>query len=444
MPKAYDTLKAFVDAPNFYEVDSGPLESLWLQAANERLTEQRQRIPVLGKLADDLGIDAINSFDDLVPLLFAHSTYKSYPETFVAKGRWANMNQWLDTLSSQRVDVDVDGVTDQDDWVERLRAAGHVVFVSSGTTGKNSFLPGTTADSEFSLKALVHSFGAKRGITPRQDRPVFILGPKYGPHRAALHFRTVAEAYGRPDARYFLTDEPLRMSDMSRMAQLRKKIAAGTAMPSEIASLEQETAARQKDMDQRLDDLIEELLAHRKEPMVIGGFWAQYWTIVERARARGISPGEFHPDTIITGGGGTKGAALPDDYERQILDFFGISPENVQSGYGMSELSAACSEVGGRYRPPPWVIPLLLDDAGEKVLDIGGGAVEGRFAFFDTAIDGRWGGVVTGDRITIDPTTANFSVVPGTIQRYSATAGGDDKLTCAGTVDAYVRGAISS
>ncbi len=78
-------------------------------------------------------------------------------------------------------------------------------------------------------------------------------------------------------------------------------------------------------MAQRLDQLIDELLEHRHEPMIIGGFWAQYWMIVERARARGIGEGEFHPETVITGGGGTKGANLPDDYEAQILGFFGLT-----------------------------------------------------------------------------------------------------------------------
>jgi hypothetical protein len=445
MTTAYQQLMDLVKVPAFYELGRAELEPLWLQAANERLAQQRQRIPVLGRHVDQLGIDVIRSFDDLVPLLFAHSTYKSYPEAFIAKGRWRQMNRWLDTVSSQRVlDIDTAGVADQDEWVRRLDAAGHVVLVSSGTSGKNSFLPATRHDSEFSLRALVAAFGEQRGIEPAQDRAVFILGPKYGPHRSALHFRAVAEAFGRPDARFFLTEEPVSASALSQAADLKRRMVAGTAMPSEIAETEQQAATSHKEMAERLDALIDELLAHRREPMIIGGFWAQYWAIVERARSRGVRPGEFHPETIITGGGGTKGAVLPDDYEVQILEFFGIPRGNVQSGYGMSELSSASSEVGGRYRPAPWVIPLLLDDAGEKLVPLEGDMVEGRFAFFDTALDGRWGGVITGDHVTADLMTANLSVVPGSIERYSVLDGGDDRLTCAGTVDAYVRGVMST
>jgi hypothetical protein len=337
----------------------------------------------------------------------------------------------------------VEDVADQDAWIERLHAAGQIVLVSSGTTGKNSFLPATREDSTFSLQALLAAFGEQRGITPNQDRAVFVLGPKYGPHRSALHFRAIAEAFGRPDAQFFLTERPVRVSEASRAGDLRRRMVAGTALPSELAQLEAETTANQQEMAQRLDDLIDELLAHRREPMIIGGFWAQYWTIVQRARDRGIRPGEFHPDTIITGGGGTKGADLPPDYEAQILEFFGISPDNVQSGYGMSELSTALTEIGGRYRPAPWIIPLLLDDSGETLVPLEGDRAEGRFAFLDLAIDGRWGGVVTGDRVEVDLTTPNLSIIPGSIIRYTASNGGDDKLTCAGTVDAYVRGAMS-
>jgi hypothetical protein len=445
MTTAYEQLTGLVADSTCYEIPRAELEALWFRAASERLAQQRERIPVLGRLAEEQGIDEIRSYDDLVPLLFAHSTYKSYPESLVAKGQWPLMNRWLDTVSSMRLtEVDVTGVTDQEGWVERLDDAGCVILVSSGTTGKSSFLPATRADSDFSLRALISSFGEQRGIRPNQDRAVFVLGPKSGPHRSALHFRAIAEAFGRPDARFFLTDEPLRVSDLRRAADLRRRMVAGTALPSEISDLERRTAANQELMAERLDALIDELLAHRAEPMVVGGFWAQYWTIVERARARGIQPGEFHPETIITGGGGTKGADLPPDHETQILEFFGIPRANVQSGYGMSELSSAASEVDGRYRPPPWVIPLVLDDTGEKLLPLDGAAVEGRFAFFDVALDGRWGGVVTGDRITADLTTPNLSVVPGSIVRYSATAGGDDRLTCAGTIDAYVRGAMGT
>ena len=49
---------------------------------------------------------------------------------------------------------------------------------------------------------------------------------------------------------------------------------------------------------------------------------------------------------------------------------------------------------------------------------------------------------MTGDRVTMDFSTPSPSVVVDSISRYSATEGGDDKLTCAGTIDTYVRGVL--
>ncbi len=71
------------------------------------------------------------------------------------------------------------------------------------------------------------------------------------------------------------------------------------------------------------------------------------------------------------------------------------------------------------------------------------GEIEGRAAFFDLALDGRWGGVITGDKISLDlgPCACGNAgpIIRDNIVRY-ADLEGDDKIGCAGTVDAYVRG----
>jgi hypothetical protein len=59
------------------------------------------------------------------------------------------------------------------------------------------------------------------------------------------------------------------------------------------------------------------------------------------------------------------------------------------------------------------------------------------------SLDGRWGGVISGDRISIDyrPCACGNKgpSIRDNIVRY-ADLEGDDKIGCAGTVDAYVRG----
>ena len=61
MTTASEQLLGYADDPAFHEVPRAELEPLWLAAANERLAEQRERIPVLARLGDDLGITEFDS-----------------------------------------------------------------------------------------------------------------------------------------------------------------------------------------------------------------------------------------------------------------------------------------------------------------------------------------------------------------------------------------------
>ena len=62
---------------------------------------------------------------------------------------------------------------------------------------------------------------------------------------------------------------------------------------------------------------------------------------------------------------------------------------------------------------------------------------------FDLSLDGRWGGVISGDKVSIDFSPcacgAKGPSIRDNVVRY-ADLEGDDKIGCAGTIDAYVRG----
>jgi hypothetical protein len=68
-----------------------------------------------------------------------------------------------------------------------------------------------------------------------------------------------------------------------------------------------------------------------------------------------------------------------------------------------------------------------------------------RAGFFDLSLDGRWGGVISGDRVDVDFSLCECGhhgpAIAQDIVRYADLAGGD-KITCAGTIDAYVRGEV--
>src|SRR5260370_31223915 len=120
-----------------FDITEEERRPLHIAAAQESFEEKRQAIPVLDKRAKDTGIDAIRSLDDMVPLLFSHTNYKSYPASFLTQGRWKQLLQWLSMISTPSYyDVDVEGITDVDEFLARLWAKGYFVTTSSRTRGK--------------------------------------------------------------------------------------------------------------------------------------------------------------------------------------------------------------------------------------------------------------------------------------------------------------------
>jgi hypothetical protein len=160
----------------------------------------------------------------------------------------------------------------------------------------------------------------------------------------------------------------------------------------------------------------------------------------------GYSAKDFHPDNCIYVGGGLKRALLPPDYQQFVHETFNIPPNRNFQNYSMQELNSGMPrcQKGGRYHVPPWMVPFVLDKEGDAMLPHTAGEIEGRAAFFDLALDGRWNGVITGDRISLDldpcECGAKSPSIRDNIVRYADLGGGDDKIGCAGTVDAYVRG----
>jgi hypothetical protein len=104
-----------------------------------------------------------------------------------------------------------------------------------------------------------------------------------------------------------------------------------------------------------------------------------------------------------------------------------------------------------RYHCPPGLIMLLLDQPGELLIapPVGtAGVVEGRFAFLDLLYEGRWGGLISGDKVQVDFSERclcgrHGPTILDNIVRYTQVTGGDDHIGCAGTIDAYVRGAMT-
>jgi hypothetical protein len=403
---------------------------------------------LLDKRATDAGIDSIRSFADLVPLLFAHTVYKSYPASFVENGRWDRLLHWLNTLSVPgTARVDLTDVNNVDDWIGRLWNVGRRVLATSGTSGKCSFLNQTDRDFALKKRHFRYTVGWPF-VRADGDHIFFWLGPIKGPNSAVEAAQIGAENWGRAGEVHALSHEPLKIAEVSRIAVLRRKMATGEASPGEIAQLEAETKDGMRRQHAALIGLIDKILDHRKEPIYLSGMWAQHMMLISRARERGIQDGEFNPQTVVFAGGGVKGIALPPDYQEQVRRFFGAV---VRPGaYGMTELMNLMPRCeAGHYHRPPALIMLVLDRTGERLLthaDATDGLAEGRFGFLDLGFEGRWGGLISGDKVTFDFATRCACGRPGPTLRDNITrwaqAGEDDHIGCAGTIDSYIRGAV--
>lgn len=448
MDPASQTLIEMSRGDDPFRYSSAELAPLHLEAAAAAVAERLEQVPILRRRATEAGVGRITCKSDLVPLLFPHTTYKSYPAAFVAKKRWKDLARWLTTLScADLTTVDFDGVRDEDEWVERLRANGHHVLATSGTTGKCSFLRHSAEDLARKVGTFERLLGWPFARADR-TRGFFWLGPHVGVNSACDAANIGARLWSTEQDSHFLTDERLRLTDISRMAAMRRAMADGTVTPGEVAAFERDQQAHSDGVNQHIDAFVDMLLERRHDKLVLSGTWGQHLLIMQRARSRGIPEGDFNPETIVSAGGGIKNVPLPRDYKEQVAAFYG---DVIRTGmYGMTEtfqLMPRCEQL--RYHIPPGLLPLVLDSTGETLYnteDAVGGIVEGRFAFVDFSITGRWSGTITSDRVQLDTGPQCPCGRPGpsildTITRYATD---DDSIGCAGTIDSYIRGALEA
>jgi hypothetical protein len=447
MGEAVDRLLAYQQTDRCYTVPYEEVRDLQIAAMNEKLQEQGERIRLVRFRAEEAGIGAIRSLDDIVPLLLPHTAYKSYPENFLIDEKWDKLTKWLGTVSAYPVDdTDLTDIADVDDWVARLEAAGHPVSCSSGTTGKSAMLITSDADLDFTAWDSVVACAWGTGIAPAQDRRVFSLAPVAAVPRNIRIMEKLHLAFGKPGSELFRYPvPPITVGSITRMIALRKAIADGTAKPNELAEYESVGAMREKALDDAIGIAIEALIEARHEKLFIIGLWGNLHKVAVAMRERGFTAKDFHPENMMYVGGGLKREQLPPDYREFVRETFDIEPQRNFQLYGMQELGSVkvrCYE-GGRYHLPPWMVCLPLNKDADALLPVGEGEVQCRGGFFDLSMDGRWGGVITGDRIEVDfrPCACGAATpsIRDSIVRY-ADLEGDDKIGCAGTIDAYVRG----
>jgi len=447
MGDAADKLLSHMETHSGYDLPYEEISDLQIKAINERLQERIDKIKIVSMRARDCGVSEVSSLEDAVPLLLPHTAYKSYPESFLLNRKWDKLTKWLGSVSTYpTTNTNLDNITGVDEWIDRLQEAGHFVSCSSGTTGKSAMMNMTARDIEFGQKDLVNAVCWGAGIkNDRSWRMVSSAPVAQVPKNTAMGL-SLFNAFARTDvAPISFPVPPITVGSLTDMVVMRKKIADGTARPDEIAGFERVSTERQNVMDKALDACVEALIAARNEKLLFMGYWGGHYALAKAVRDRGLDGKDFSPENAIFVSGGLKRAQLPDDYREFVYETFNVRPKHTFMSYGMQEIQTnmpRCQE-GGRYHIPAWLVCLPLTENGDELLPIGKESLQGRAAFFDLSLDGRWGGIISGDRIEVDYSLcvcgAKSPSISDNIVRY-ADLSGDDKIGCAGTVDSYVRG----
>lgn len=437
-----------------HSIERPELEELQRQAMRVRFAEHYRSIEILRKLADRLGISALDDFDDIVPLMFSHTAFKSYPAALIDKKRFDLLTRWLDKLTSYDLSgVDTAGCAGIDDWIDRLDEQTPLeVITSSGTTGTISILPKDKQGAEEGMVlwkiCLFQTFGqepTEAELNPSVDVvwPNFASG-KLGHLRIA---NMIKRGFTGGDETRFhaLYPDAIDTDLMFLASKMRAAASRGeldrleidpalAARKDEFIAMQARQAADMEAFFTRLSDQL-----RGKRVFMLGTYHLMY-DIAKAGLQRGVR-NVFAPDSAILTGGGMKGIALPDDFMDVIKEFLGV--DRIQVGYGFSESSTfhwGCSQ--GRYHVAPWVIPFVLDpDTSEPLPRTG--VQTGRAAVYDILLRAHWGGVISGDEVTINwdlrcPCGQTSVAFEPDIIRYSEKQGvDDDRITCAATQEVH-------
>jgi hypothetical protein len=437
-----------------HSIDRDELESLQRQAMAIRFQQHYQSIEMLRKLADRLGVTELHKFNAVVPLFFSHTAFKSYPAALIDKKRFDLMTKWLDKLTSYDLsDVDTTGCTGIDDWIDRLDEQTPLeVITSSGTTGTISILPKDKRGARDGMTlwkiCLFQTFG-KEPTEPELNPVVDVVWPNFANGKLG-HLRIanmIKRGFtGGDETRFHALYPGAVDTDLMFLAsKMRAAASRGELDRLEVdpvlAARKDEFIAMQarqaQDMDVFFTRLTEQLRGKR---VFMTSAFHQMYDIARAGLDRGVR-NVFAPDSAILTGGGMKGVVLPDDFLEVIKEFLGV--DRIQVGYGFSESSTfhwGCSE--GRYHVAPWVIPFVLDPETSEPLPRTG-VQTGRAAVYDILLRAHWGGVISGDEVTINwdlqcPCGRASVAFESDIMRYSEKQGvEDDRITCAATHEVH-------
>lgn len=432
---------------DLYAIPREEREKLQLDAVRYNFGIMRNRIPALQKLADRQGLERIDKIEDVLPVCFDHRVLKNYPIQIIENRDFPKLTRWLDKMTAHDLTkMDLGGLTTIEDWLARLEAYGMLVTYSSGTTGKLSFVP-RSRDEFGPWRA--HFFNVNRacsGVDFNLTKlPTFFPGYRGG-FQTMLKMMSLfnVEMAGGPEHYYTLYDTHIPADLMALSGRLQaaedkgevERLGLDRALITQRQTMLEQAKRRDRDLETWFSKLLKDFKGQRVK---IGGTFADLYRVAKAGLDKGMKC-EFAPGSVMMGGGGMKGYKdAPADWEDHVKYFFGVGRLGNQYGFSECIGNAPLCEAG-YFHFLPYSVPLLMDADGKAMPREG--VQKGRLVLVDPIPTSYWGGFVSGDEVTMHwdescdcgwggPRAAK------TIRRFAESEGGDDKITCAGSQQAY-------
>lgn len=453
--------KAFASDPpeyfhnSFTEMHSlSPAErdELQLAALQYRFSDLRDAVPTLKKIADKQNIHRLDVLEDVLPLLFDHTMFKSYPVSFLDDNRFDLLTRWLGKLTRHDLSgLDASECKGITDWMLLLEALTPIKIAhSAGTSGTMSFIP--ISSDEWTVFGKMNTLGYFQKYGDRAPKELKVPGihavfPGYrsgGNGFLRQNDGTVQYITGSEERLYTLYPGFQDSDVLYLAARIRAAKAKGLLdeikIPPNLQAKQKAFEATQAGSPRRLDAFFDSISRDLADKRI---FLLAPWSILYDMAVAGFKKGLHHvfaPNSVIFSGGGTKGVEPPANWQEEVLKFCGV--EKLGMVYGMMEMCTAnpmCDH--SYYHLMPSIIPFILDPDTSKALPRTG-TVTGRFAFVDLLASSRWSGFITGDEVTMRwdgdcPCGAKSPRIEKNIVRYSERRGGDDKINCASTPEAH-------
>jgi hypothetical protein len=452
---------AFIEDPmEFFEMSYTKMQSVPRDILSElqkeamilRFEASRDTIPMLTKLADKQDITSISEIDDVLPLMFEHNVYKSYPSFLLETGDYAKLTQWLNRLTPYDISgLDCSACDSIHSWMDAIAEQTELdPITSSGTTGTMSFTPKDRKDWKTFIEGgfraqLLQTFGQ-----PPTDEDIngklHVCWPGHSDGHTAFYRSPVyyKQYFAQDDDNYFhpLMDSVGDTDLMYLAARIRAAQARGDSRPNVPANLlarRDELGASESERPEKAKEWAKTLVELDGERVFLMAPAEVFYDIAKDALAEGRKC-NFAPNSSVQAASGNKGSALPDNSKEVIDEFLNFSGDYGYF-YSFSEqigVHVQCEH--GRLHLAPWSIPLILDPDTSELLPREG-RHRGRAAFFDVAMNGAWGGLITGDSVEIDwsdcPCGRTTPHLSDSISRLSAADGGSDKISCTATPEAH-------